>query len=336
MVRKQNRLNRALLTTAAIVLIIIIGGGAALFVFRPSGGQPVRLSIAPGSTSAEIANLAAARGVVANSLIFRLYIKDNGAQDDLQAGEYDLRTGMSYAEALATLRRGPTKKFYTVTIPEGLTVAETAAIVAKKTPITKDAFEAAAVSDGYDFPFLKGLNVVSLEGYLFPKTYTITDRTTARDLVTLMLRQFAKETAGLNLSDAKAKGYTLNDVVIIGSMVEMEAKLDDERALVAAVVYNRLSHGMLLQMCSTVEFALPERKESLSYKDLEVESPYNTYKHEGLPPGPIASPGLKSIEAAAHPAAVDYLYFVLTGDNGSHTFTSSYEEFSNVKAEKGL
>ncbi len=336
MATNKNRLKMPLLIAAAAALLVILIASAAFLLLRPNADQPVHLSVSPGSTSADIAGLAADKGIVANALLFRLYIKDHGAQNELQAGEYDMRTGMTYAEALAQLKRGPVKKYYTVTIPEGLTVAETAATVAKKTPITKEAFEAAAVNDGYDFAFLKRSDGTSLEGYLFPKTYTITDKTTARDLVTLMLRQFGKETAGVNLADAKAKGYSLNDVITIASMVEMEAKLDNERALVAAVVYNRLSRGMLLQMCSTVEFALPERKESLTYKDLEVESPYNTYKHEGLPPGPIASPGLKSIEAAAHPASVDYLYFVLTGDDGSHTFTSSYEEFSSVKADKGL
>lgn len=336
MARNKNRFGYGLLIAATALILLAIAAGSVLLLLRPGSGEPVHVSIKPGSSSADIAAQVAGQEVVVNALVFRLYIKDHGAQDQLQAGEYDMRTGMSYAEALALLKKGPGIKYYKVTIPEGLTVSETAAIVAKKTPITTDAFVAEAVNSGYNFPFLKGLKTDSLEGYLFPKTYTVTDRTTARDLVTLMLRQFGKETTGLDLSVIGKKGYTLHDAIIVASMVEMEAKLDSERSLVSAVVYNRLDRGMLLQMCSTVEFALPERKEALSYQDLEVESPYNTYKNEGLPPGPIASPGLKSIEAALHPAAFDYLYFVLTGDDGSHTFTASYDEFSKVKAEKGL
>jgi UPF0755 protein len=335
--RERKHRNGPLIIAGALTILLIVAvvAGGALWLLRPASGQTVQVTVKPGATSTEIASDLAGAGVVNNALLFRLYVKDQGAQDKLQAGAYKMRTGMSYADALALLLKGPFFKYYKVTIPEGLTVADIAAQVARQTPIKKDSFLAAAVNNGYDFPFLKGLKTDGLEGYLFPKTYTISDRTTARDLVTLMLQQFGKETRSLDLKEIKAKGYLLGDAIIVASIVEVEAKLDQDRPLVAAVVYNRLAQGMMLQLDSTVEFALPARKPELSFKDLEISSPYNTYQHEGLPPGPIAAPGLKSIQAALHPAPVGYLYFAVTGTDGSITFTNTYDEFSKLNIVQG-
>lgn len=332
--KKKNGYGRFFAALAVLVVILVIVVGV-VYIW-PTPQQDVTVTIKPGSSSAEIAAVLADNGVVKNAVLFKLFIAREKAGEKLQAGQYNLRTGMSFEEALKALLDGPDVKYYKITTPEGLTLDQTADTVAAKSPIKKKDFLAAADKSKYNFSFLKDVPGDSLEGFLFPKTYTISDKTTAEDLVKMMLKQFQIETSVLDMSFAEKRGLTIYQVVIIASIIEKEVKLPQERSLVAAVIYNRLDKGMYLQMCATVEYALPEHKESLSYQDLEVESPYNTYKYPGLPPGPIASPGLASMEAALKPAPVDYLYYVLTGEDGSHTFTNSYDEFSKIKAEKGL
>jgi UPF0755 protein len=331
---KKNGYGKTLTALAAVAVLMILVVGVVYM--WPQSSQKVTVTIKPGSSSGEIASVLAGNGVVKNAFLFKLYISRQNAQDKLQAGEYNLETGMSFTNALTVLLKGPIIKLYKVTTPEGLTEEQTAATVAADCPITKAAFQAANDKNKYKFNFLSEIPGSSLEGYLFPKTYTVRQKTSAKDLTKAMLKQFNAETLVLDMSLAKKRGLTLYQIVTIASIIEKEVKIPEERALVAAVIYNRLDQGMYLQMCATVEYALPEHKETLSYKDLEVESPYNTYKYPGLPPGPICSPGLASLEAALNPAPVDYLYYVLTGDNGSHSFTNNYAEFEKIKAEKGL
>jgi UPF0755 protein len=333
---KRKKRGAGLLVIAGLALLIMAVAFAGYFTLSGGPAKDVVVIINKGASSSDIAAVLADHDVIENAFLFKFYIRRQDAQDRLQAGEYNLKTGMSYSEALAALLKGPAAKHYTVLIPEGLTVAKTAEAVAKASPIKESDFVDAARADLYDYDFLQDAYENSLEGYLFPKTYTITDKTTAKDMINMMLRQFKTETEGLDLSYASQRGLGLGQVVIAASIIETEVKIPDERPLVSAVIYNRLAREMYLQMCSTVEFALPERKDELSYIDLEYESPYNTYLHPGLPPGPIASPGLASLLAAAQPAPVDYLYYVLTGSDGSHTFTASYDEFAKVKEERGL
>lgn len=320
------------LAAVAVVLIVVVG---VVFMW-PQSHQKVTVTIKPGSSSGEIASVLAGNGVVNNSFLFKLYIGRQNAQQGLQAGEYELETGMSFSAALAVLLKGPAVKLYKVTTPEGLTVEQTAAMVAANCPIKKDDFLAANDKAKYKFDFLSDISGNSLEGYLFPKTYTVRQKTSAEDLTATMLKQFGEETSVLDMSLAEKRGLSLYQIVVIASIIEKEVKIPEERPLVAAVIYNRLDKGMYLQMDATVEYALPEHKEALSYQDLEIESPYNTYKYPGLPPGPICSPGMASLEAALKPAPVDYLYYVLIGEDGSHFFTNNYEEFAKIKKEKGI
>ncbi len=173
----------------------------------------------------------------------------------------------------------------------------------------------------------------SLEGYLFPKTYQVKEGATARDVIEMMLDQFDKEIAAVEVSGAKKKNLTLADLVTMASIIERETKVAKERRVVSSVIYNRLHQKMRLDMCSTIEYVIKEHKLRLTYEDLNVDSPYNTYRHAGLPPGPIASPGLASLKAAAVPADTQYLYYVLTGKDGSHTFARNSEEFARAKAK---
>ncbi|HEU4943586.1 MAG TPA: endolytic transglycosylase MltG [Solirubrobacterales bacterium] len=202
-------------------------------------------------------------------------------------------------------------KTITLTVPEGYSRAQTAAL-AREAGLRGD-YEKA--SQGH-------------EGFLFPDTFELEKRAPVSDLVQLQLQDFKRRTAALDLSYARSKNLTLHDVVTIASMVEEEAQLDSERRLIAAVVYNRLREGIPLGIDATVRFATSNYEQPLTESELAVDSPYNTRLNAGLPPGPISSPGLASIEAAARPAQVDYLYYVVEpGTCGKHAFSSTDAEF---------
>jgi cell division protein YceG involved in septum cleavage len=202
-------------------------------------------------------------------------------------------------------------KTITVTIPEGYTRAQTAQ-VAKEVGLTGSYMKA---SRGH-------------EGFLFPDTFELEKRAPAADLVQLQLEDFKRRIAGVDMSYARSKNLTTRDVVTIASMVEREAQLEKERPLIAAVIYNRLHEGMPLGIDATIRFATGNYDQPLTESELAVESPYNTRLHTGLPPGPIGNPGLASLEAAAHPAKVDYLYYVVKpGTCGEDAFSSTAAEF---------
>lgn len=318
----------SLAVLAAVFLIFLL-----LFLSSAdSPGRKVTIVIPRGATVSQIGEILAERKVVKNSLAFRLVVEYKKMGGRLMAGEYELREGMTYQEALGALRRGPVLRFYTVTIPEGLTIEQTGEILASKTDVGLDEFRTLA-EEGFkfDYDFLRSNLSASLEGYLFPKTYEVKPETGARAMINVMLRQFEKETTSLDWKQAEARGLTSFQVVIIASLIEKEARVPSERELISAVIHNRLRARIPLQIDATVQYALPSWKKKLTYEDLKVDSPYNTYLHGGLPPGPISNPGLASMEAALKPAAVDYLYYLVTGEDGSHTFTSSYQEFLRLK-----
>lgn len=218
-----------------------------------------------------------------------------------------------------------------LTIPEGFTVRQVARRVEELGICSAEDFMAAATAGDYQLPILPVEQAGNLEGLLFPKTYDITENMQPRDLVRRLLDQFALEAASINLERSRELGITPYQAVIVASLIEREVVVEEERPLVAAVIYNRLRAGMRLQIDATVQYALPQWKERLTYEDLKVDSPYNTYLHAGLPPTPICNPGRPSLEAALAPAQVDYLYYVATGEGGRHFFTADYQEFLRAK-----
>lgn len=222
-------------------------------------------------------------------------------------------------------------RVYRVVVPEGLNIKQTARKVSSQCKISYEAFLEAAKGH-YEVPIFEG-SAGNLEGFLFPKTYEVTSNTSARELIKKMLNQFFFETSNLDWSIATSKGFTKYQVLIIASLVEKEAKFPDERPIIASVIYNRLSKNMKLQIDATVQYALGEWKPALTYDDLKVNSPYNTYIVSGLPPSPICSPGLDSISAAINPAQTDYIYYLLTSQEGRHSFTSDYKQFLQWKKE---
>ena len=202
-------------------------------------------------------------------------------------------------------------KTITVTIPEGYTREQTAQVT-REAGLTGSYMKA---SQGH-------------EGFLFPDTFELEKRAPAADLAQLQLEDFKRRIKGVDMRYARSKNLTTRDVVTIASMVEREAQLEKERPLIAAVIYNRLHDGMPLGIDATIRFATGNYDQPLTESDLAVESPYNTRLHTGLPPGPIGNPGLASLEAAAHPARVDYLYYVVKpGTCGEDAFSSTAAEF---------
>ena len=338
--RRRGGCLKALLSAALVacaLALVALAAGWFLLV-RPdhsiSAGEPVEVAIAKGTSTAGIAEQLSQEGVIGNALMFRVLARTGDRDAALKAGTYALETGMEYDAVLARLEKGPEIVIFDVPIPEGFTTRQVATRFAKRAGVDEDELLALMTSGAPrfadEYPFLAGAYRDSLEGYLFPATYRVKEGASAETVVRMMLDTFAKKTASLDMSYAESKNLTFSDVIVIASAIEREAQLADDRPRVASVIYNRLKAGMRLQLCATVLYELPG-KTSVTLEDLKIESPYNTYIHAGLPPGPISNPGIASIEAAAHPPKTKYLYYVLTGKDGSHTFTETYDEFLRAK-----
>ncbi len=337
--RRSKGGRRAAAVAAAILALIVLSScaGSWFVLFRAPdipAGRPVQVEIARGADTHGIANTLAGAGVIPNANMFRLRARLDGADGKLKAGTYDLATGMEYETVIQRLEEGPPLLYFDITIPEGFTIPQIAERVQAKTGIPAEEFKRLASTGAARFAgkhaFLRFNATSTLEGYLFPKTYKVKKGATASDVIDMMLDQFGKETQGLDLSYAASRDLTLHDVVTIASMIERETRLPRERKVVASVVYNRLERNMYLEIDATVQYVLGNKRRLL-YRDLRVQSPYNTYLHKGLPPGPIASPGLASLQAAADPARTAYVYYVLTGRDGSHTFATNTEDFLRAK-----
>jgi UPF0755 protein len=330
--------HRVLALTAIILALGLAVAVWAVFL-RPQvntePGKPVQIEVAHGVSTARIAETLARAGVIANPGMMRIRARLADADGRLKPGVYDLRTGMGYASVIEQLVEGPPISYVSVTIPEGFVIAQIAERLEDRAGIPREEFVALADKGAERFvdehPYLADVYRGSLEGYLFPKTYRIRGGSTAEQVIRMMLRQFDIELGQVDLSAAERRGLSLNDLVTTASIIEREARLDDERPLVSSVIHNRLAKGMRLEIDATVEYVLPGTRFRLRYSDLRVDSPYNTYRNIGLPPGPISSPGLASLQAAALPADTRYVYYVLTGHDGSHTFTTNKRDFLKAK-----
>ena len=292
---------------------------------------PRRVVVPPGASFRAAADSMAAGGVVAFPALFRLYARFFAKRDRaIRAGTYMLERGASWNEIIDDLVKGK-GIVHTVTVPEGLPLREAIPLLARDLKVSADSLLVAV----HDTTFRRRLDVPTptIEGYLFPDTYTYPDGTDAFTIVADMVRAFEKHWTPEMNAAADAMHWSRHDVVTMASIVEKEARRDEERAIISAVYHNRLRKGMLLQADPTVQYALGRKPRRVLFRDLRVKSPYNTYKVKGLPPGPIAAPGTKSLEAALHPARVPYLYFVAHPD-GHHEFRTTYAE--HAKAVKAM
>jgi len=292
------------------------------------------VTIADGDAAKKIAEELQEAGVIQSARLFRVLVAFMGIENELQAGSYEFDKGMTTLAVINRIHTGVTAPLM-VTIPEGLRVEEIADLLEEKGVASKGDF-LSAVKEDYGRSFLpEGASERKLQGYLFPATYGFSRSTTGRQAVEQMLDAFEKQVLPDVQPELETAGLTLDQVITLASIVEREAVKPEERPLIASVYLNRMKVGIALQADPTVQFALandPQSvaaygywKKELSRADLEIDSPYNTYKNAGLPPGPIACPGLDSIRAVLRPARTNYLFFVAK-DDGSHVFAETLEE----------
>ncbi len=250
--------------------------------------------------------------MVANGTLFHLRLSISGKAGEIEAGKYTLRSGMSYGDAIDVLTTPPKPikpKTITVTIPEGYDRVQTADLL-KKDGVNGDYMKETRSFHGFHPEKYGAKSPANLEGFLFPATYKLKPSEDAHDLVAQQLAAYAQNIGSINMRYARSKNLTPYDVTIIASLIEREAAANADRPKVAAVIYNRLHQGMDLQIDATIRFAENNYDKPLNSSDLQLDSPYNSYTHSGLPPGPIANPGLASLQAAARPARGGYLYYV--------------------------
>lgn len=291
----------------------------------PMAGQTVTVVVSTGMTAQNIADVLKDRGIINNTMAFRVLAKIEGLDNSLQAGLYVFSSDMSMQQIIDMLARGQVA-YHTITIPEGYDVDQIAALIEAKHIGTAAAFKAAArQAAGPDYLTPLPGTEYNAEGFLFPDTYQVPWGMSEQDIVKMMMDRFAREFTPAMRAQAAAQGLTVRDVITLASLVEREAKKADERPVIAGVFLHRLQLGMPLQSCATIQYILGTPKVDLGVADTEIPSPYNTYQHTGLPPGPIASPGLASIRAVLNPAPTPYLYFVARPD-GSHIFSETYEQ----------
>ena len=280
--------------------------------------------IPEGSSVSQIARILHDEALIRDERAFRLMLRLKGLAGELRAGVYDISPGMSAEEIARHIASGRVA-MRRLTIPEGFRLDQIAERVAEAELADAEEFRRAAVgksvAEALSMPVPEG----GLEGYLFPETYDFCCDLPPEAIVTRMVREFEERFYLPHRAEIEARGLSLHQIITLASLVEREARVAEERALIAGVIQNRLDRGMKLQIDATVQYALPQHKERLLFEDLRVDSPYNTYRHNGLPPGPIASPGLPSLLAALRPAETEALFYVARSD-GTHIFTPSYEQ----------
>lgn len=306
-------------------------GGAALYVSHalepmPQGVEK-QIVIPKGMSPRQISNKLEQAGIIRDGRIFSYYLRYTHEGSHFKAGTYAFAPGITRNQIIQKLNNGDVVKAKTfrLTIPEGFTIEQMADKLAQMNITTRQAFIDAADHDSFSSPLLQYIPKDTkikhrLEGYLFPDTYEFKMGSSNDQIIQRMLDETGKQFAQLPQGwqqQMKSLGINFHQMMTIASMIEREVVVDKERPLVASVIYNRLNKGMLLQIDATIEYALGKPKSRLYDKDTKIDDPFNTYKHKGLPPGPIASPGFKSIQAALYPAKTNYLYYV-TKKDGSH------------------
>jgi UPF0755 protein len=302
-----------------------------------AGGSQVTVTIKEGSSTAAIGSLLHTKGVIGNATLFRLYASLKGV-GTLQSGQYSFRHHEDMGHVLSVLESGKAA-LVKVTIPEGSTLAQIADKVGRLRGMSAERFLGVArggtVRSKFEPP-----GSSNLEGLIFPDTYFVAPGDDETKLLTRMVGAFDDMATQLGVQDAQARvGVTPYEAAIVASLIEREAKVDEDRAMIARVVYNRLQRKMTLGIDATVEYALGQHKQQLSNQDLNINSPYNTRKFPGLPPTPIAAPGRKALEAALAPTPGPWLYYVLADASGRHAFATNDAEFERLRREahaKGL
>jgi UPF0755 protein len=317
-----------------VVLLALAGAGGGWYWWRetarpagPPNSRPVRLTIAPGASVANVGEELEKRGVIRSAWAWGMRARRASTKVALQPGVYDVSASESPARILRRLASGDVARVK-ATFPEGFTIRQVARRLGARGIVPDESRFLDLVSRRGSTLRASFRPPARLEGYLFPDTYTFPVGASETQIAQQMVGNFDRLVAR---GTAKARATTrlpLKDVVIIASLIEREAKVDRDRARIAGVIYNRLKKGMPLQIDATVQYARGQHVSRLLFKDLKVDSPYNTYKHKGLPPGPICNPGMASLKAALAPETHPYLFYVARKD-GSHVFGRTLAEHNH-------
>jgi UPF0755 protein len=321
----------ALALVAVVMFAVAVGTWYA--TTPPAGalaiGETVEVVVPPGSGALAIARQLRREGLVRSPRLFALAARSRGVEGSLKAGRYRFTGGMGWSELLGVLARGEVVTF-PLTVPEGFTLRELAPRVAEATGSSADSVMRLALDPA--FVARTGVPGPTLEGYLFPETYRFADGVEPVAVLLEMANRYREYWTVERRARLDSLELDERALVTLASIVEEEARIPEERPVIAGVYSNRLEIGMLLQADPTVQYALGEPKERLLYADIDrvADHPYNTYTHAGLPPGPISSPGAAALDAALYPADVSYLFFVAQPD-GSHVFTRTNREHINAR-----
>jgi len=340
-----------------VILVLLAAAAAGTYYYYNQMLEPVDpeateeytvVDIPSGSNTEFIAAILYEQGLIHDELVFRIYVHRHNLAQGFIAGQYKLNPAMNIEEITAKIQAGDVY-YETIwfTIPEGYRIEEIADRLQDNNLGERNKFLEIAADPPSDlkeeFPFLEDINATDLEylleGYLFPDTYEVYTDANLEEIVKMMLRRTDRIINDEYRQRMEDIGLSLHEIMTIASLIEREARVDHERALISGVIYNRLEREQLLQIDATIQYILGESKEFLTYDDLEVDSPYNTYQNEGLPPGPIAAPGEASLKAALYPEDTNYYYYNYKyDDSGEHYFSHTYQEhLVNVRrAEENL
>lgn len=299
----------------------------------PDQTESVLLTVPGGATTTSIAKILKGENLIQSERVFKSAAKDLGAEGKMKAGDYRLSQAMSTDEIINLLVEGKVEiDTFTFTIPEGYEIRQIADRLEEKALINREVFMDLVTSGDFDYAFLE--DPYNLEGFLFPDTYEMRVGATEKEIINRMLQRFDQVFIEEYYGRTEELGLTMNELVTLASVVEREAQAKEEFPIVASVFHNRIDIGMMLQSCATVQFVLGERKEKLTYDDIAIDSPFNTYTNDGLPPSPIASPGKLALESALYPAETEYFYFVVKkGGNGTHVFNETLDGHNRAKEE---
>lgn len=312
---------------ATVVAVGILGYKIFLTAVTPP--QESQFKIRRGWLLAQIADSLTARGIITDRQSFVTAVKLSRRAEELKAGKYLIQPRSSNLDLIKLFVSGKAAR-QRLTIPEGLTAAAIAGLIQKELEIDSTAFM--ALVEDENFTHELGIDASHLEGYLYPNTYQFYWGDTPRDVVTSLVGEFHRRMNDSLVVRAKEMGLRLHEAITLASIIEGEAMVDSERAVISAVYWNRLRKGMRLQADPTIQYLIPGPPRRILHRDLEIDSPYNTYLYSGLPPGPVNNPGIKSIVAALYPKSVGYLYFVARGD-GSHIFSYTLEQHNAAKSQ---
>ena len=327
----------------AVLLLIVLAGFLYLRSIGVYGasdpGSKVEVQIPTGSSSGDIGNILEREGVIDSAFGWRIAMYLEGGVDNVQAGRYELPRGLTPKDALAALlEQGPLgDEFVSITIPEGSWLGDFSRIVGRETHISANAFTKVLSSGRVKSSYLPP-GSRNLEGLLFPSTYQVIPRDTALSVAKRLASEFEEQADAAGIGRAQdAIGLSPYEAIVVASMVEAESKVDEDRAKIARVILNRIDKDMKLEIDATVYFALGRRGGSLDNSDLATDSPFNTRRFPGIPPGPIGAPGAESLKATVDPAEGPWLYYVVIDCEGHHGFSESYDEFlQNVETYRAL